>query len=870
MSNTRVIKYILTIVAVLCTVYQAGAGVRITHPDARLRIATETLPDALERGQWSLLVWMYAPESITEPSSLISIGGRLTVTADAQGLSVHARHAYQGTMLRIESPLRAGRWHLLAISMDHRGDTARAWLATQPDSSTEGEIASDSGRLGPIGTGRSLMRAAISAGDPVIGPRVPGGFPATLSRENPVIRDPALVPDTTGLVIGALPAGLRAAMLQYDALTIRDHPLNDVDVDAVWRSRDYYGPYRQDANDSGGLMNGWAGAHLLAFHGMCSRPNGPGGDLAKASWPGAEVSTSNVMMLTRPTPIDPRFSIAFRTVGSVEQAVGVVHRSRLEPGLDGFFRIEPPPFDAPTEPVGPIGPKAAQLVNGPQGLVRVLVSGNSRGTRGTVLPQRWPENFAHGLVQAKLSQTAGVLMRLATLRDPRGGWFGLDTSTSTPETHNVRSLHARDDAWADFTRFGSGTLPSASLGPGAATSIGPGGLYRLRCRPEPGSLLVADAPLIVRSTLLAFPGSSPLVWYPERGDQQDGPELRVGDPVTVPLDTTRVAHQMSARDAFETDTTLVLDAVLDVRVGDAIVVLSGGAVGAVSAVVDVRAEPGTTVIELSHPFGGTPTAGAEFRIGPWRFESVEHRFDAVPDGDDRTWRGQVLTAPSDDLLGVMVYSVSAWRPDVDGFIIGSAGQGGDGYEPQLERAIPGATAAWAAESAVDVWFVTIAGQSSSPVSMSDYVADLRTAVGDTTEFVWASDGVHGHTTHEHWHNYLADEAESSGVAAVFAVSSPRVGSFLEQAASGMRADDSHFTPFGNRVIAEAWLDQLRKLAAGPCLVADYNGDGGVDVFDLLNFQTDWEAGNPKADLDADGRFLIFDYLVLLTAIDQCD
>lgn len=869
MSNSRVIRYSMALIAVLCTVYSADAGVRISHPTARIKIAPETLPDALARGQWSILVWIYAPEAVTEPSSLISIGGRLMVEVDVHGLSVKARHAHQGAVLRIDSPLRGGRWHLLAISMDHRGDTARAWLATQPDGSAEGDIPSDSCRLEPVGSGRSLMRAARPAGDPAVGPSMPVG-PVSLSRATPVVHDTEFLPDTAGLVIGSLHPDVPAAMLQYEALVIRDHPLNGVDLDAVWRSRDYYGPYRLDTQVDGGLMNGWRGGQLLAFHGMCSRPNGPGGELAKASWPGAEVNTSNIFMLTQPTLVDPRFSFAFRAVLPVEQASGAVHRSRLEPGLGGFFQIESAPFDAPTEPIGELGPMARMLATEPSGLVRVMVSANSRGTRGSLTPQPWPENFAHGFVQTLLPQTAGVLMRPSTLLDARGGWFGLDTGLTSPLTVLVRSFHSRTDGWADFTRFGSGTLPSVSRGPGPVSNISPGGEYHLRCGPVSDSLLVADAPLVVRSTLLAFPGSSELQWYPERGVMQDGEGIVLGDVEHLALDTTRVVRELSGDDIFLSDTELTLNDRVDVRVGDAVVITSGPGRGAVSVVVGVIAGIETTTAQFSHPFGVRPEAGADMRIGPWRFVSVEHRFDAVPESDDQNWRGQVLRAAADDNMGVMVCGISAWRPDVDGYIFGTAGQGGQGYTPQLENSFPGAPAAWARETQADVWIQGIAGQSSMPATMLDYLDALRDGLGADAEIIWASDAVHAHSSHERWHNFLRDQADAAGVPAVFAVGHPRVGTYFEQAASGMRTDDAHFSSFGNRVIAEAWLDQLRILAGDDqCDTADYNQDGSINVFDLISFQVDWEASDPRADLDGDGRFSIIDYLLLLTAMDRC-
>lgn len=852
----------------LCLASPLSAGVRVNSPDARLIIASETLPDAIDTGQWSLMVWVFAQEAATEPSSILTVGGHLAVVAAPDGIEVTAQHdAYQAS-LRLDTPLEPGRWHLLAVSVDYRARLAAAWLATDQGDVSESEIASVSDRLRRASDARQFARDRRQVGRPQIGPRS-AVRSLGLGQASLDAPDPMLAPDGSGLQLGASPLGLPSAMLVFDALAIRNHPLNDTDVRRVWLSRDYYAPHGLDTRDDGGRMNGWRGCEFLAFHAVGPGPIGPGLPDDKASYVGGPVRPTNVILLTQPRERIEPLSYAFMTVVPVPYAAGLVHSSRLEPDLDGFFEIERPPFDAPTEAIGPLGEKGRMLATEPTGLLRVLVSANSRGVRGTLGPQPWPEGFAHGFVQALLPRMAGVLMRPATVIDVRGGWFGLDTSQSTPDVTLVRPLHARTDAWADWTRFGSGTLPAVSRGPGPAMSISPGGVYRLRCGPVDGSLLRADEPLVVRSTLLAFPGSSTLLWTPERGFMQHGEGVPTGGQAEVPLDTTRVALTFTDDDRFIGETLLVLGRVVDVRPGDAVVVIAGPARGSVSVVTEAEVANGVTSVTLSHPFGHRPEAGAELRIGPWRFVSVEHRFEPVPAGDDRNWRGQVLRAADDDLLGLMHYATSAWRPDVDGYLFGSAGQSGQGYTPQLESAFPGSLAAWAVESQVDVWIQGLAQQSSQPSVMREYLDQLRVGLGEDAEIIWASDGVHAHTTHHAWHRYLQENAADAGVAAIFAVGHPRVGSYFAQAASGMRTDDAHFSSFGSRVIAEAWLDQLRNLTGGPCERADHNRDGVVDVFDLLAFQSDWQDGNPRADLDGDGEFLIFDFLLLLTAIDQC-
>ncbi len=42
--------------------------------------------------------------------------------------------------------------------------------------------------------------------------------------------------------------------------------------------------------------------------------------------------------------------------------------------------------------------------------------------------------------------------------------------------------------------------------------------------------------------------------------------------------------------------------------------------------------------------------------------------------------------------------------------------------------------------------------------------------------------------------------------------------------------------------------------------ADFNRDGVVDLFDMLAFQTAFDASDPRADFDGDGEFTIFDFL----------
>jgi len=47
--------------------------------------------------------------------------------------------------------------------------------------------------------------------------------------------------------------------------------------------------------------------------------------------------------------------------------------------------------------------------------------------------------------------------------------------------------------------------------------------------------------------------------------------------------------------------------------------------------------------------------------------------------------------------------------------------------------------------------------------------------------------------------------------------------------------------------------------------ADLDGDGELTLFDFLEFQTLFDAGDPLADLDGDGSFTLFDFLAFQTS-----
>ncbi len=55
-------------------------------------------------------------------------------------------------------------------------------------------------------------------------------------------------------------------------------------------------------------------------------------------------------------------------------------------------------------------------------------------------------------------------------------------------------------------------------------------------------------------------------------------------------------------------------------------------------------------------------------------------------------------------------------------------------------------------------------------------------------------------------------------------------------------------------------------AEPPCRV-DLDDDGQLTIFDFLEFQNLFDAGEPAADFDQDGRLTIFDFLAFQNAFD---
>ena len=62
------------------------------------------------------------------------------------------------------------------------------------------------------------------------------------------------------------------------------------------------------------------------------------------------------------------------------------------------------------------------------------------------------------------------------------------------------------------------------------------------------------------------------------------------------------------------------------------------------------------------------------------------------------------------------------------------------------------------------------------------------------------------------------------------------------------------------------VDAQRLDASSSCR-ADLDGDGDLSIFDFLEFQNLFDAGDPTADFDGDGELTIFDFLAFQNEFD---
>lgn len=820
----------ITIVALALSICGLGAApcmavIEAVAGAASIRFAESQIPPALSSGDFTVFAWVRPATTPGNPAGVIQIPGLLDLWIDGPRVKATLRKSgavpAEATAIANQS-LVAGEWALLAVSL--RTSDGRFFVFAQGESTTL--------KVGAV----TDSAFASSAAGPPTGP----------------------------MAIGAHPAGLPSMVGAFGTIAVRNHWINAADFDAVWSSRRYLSPFDVSNAAAGGHLTGEPGCTWMINHAMTTFPfdAGVGGiSFDRAAVVGQPVGTRNVHVFTRTGPLAGWFAV----VRPVTAAEGFVYRSHRDAPFDGFFTARLPGSGTPLSVSSATAPKARQLITGPRQLLKVMTSANSRAVGwhdGSVFA---PSNYAHGFIERNLGQTAGILLRPAILSSGGGRWFGYDLQPGNPwqsAPGTIVSIAATQGPLVDFTRFWTGSSSGSSRGPGEGLFLRPDAFYSLRCKPEPGSLIREDAPLVVRAHVLRFPGSSSITWRPDKGVLPGAPGT-TGPAQQLTLDTTTLERTLIAGDHMPSATTLRLLGNLtgSVQAGDAVFVSSGAGAGSIAVSITVAFDGSHTVIELAHPMHTAPQAGSVMRFGPWGYDDVTHTWPGLPPSDPEVFRGLEISAGADG-AGAVVFAYSAWRPGVNGFAFGTAGWGGNGYERQLGTSNPGSHAAWMAETEADVWIQVPAQQWSTPSSMGAFADAIRTGLPGV-ELVWA-----GELQHESgypasgpsgWQTYILDQAGAFGAVGLASFEHPRLGDFREQMADGLRKDGEHLSQRGNRIQADVWTEMLRGAAVDPCLQADLNFDGQLNLADFGAFQTLFATGDPLADMNGDGVLNLADF-----------
>lgn len=795
------------------------------HEQAALRFVSNGANAALSSNTFSLIVWLH-PMELDQAASVLDLPATFRLMVEADG-SVRATMQQSGDPEELSAvapqALGAGEWALLVVVFDgSNGDlTVRVRQGEQPEAF--GSASAPGFDTGAVGI---------------------------------------------AMTIGATP-DLPAVVGHYGLLALRTEAVNAIDVEELWNHRWIHGPYSLDNSAAGGVMSTPLSCRWMIGHAMTTQPldgGVPGSTHERAAivdWP---VTINNTHIFDRFEAHGPEY----RVVRPVEFVSGFVHRSPFDPPVDGFFVRELPQIDKPLpDPphVSVVAPRLRELASGPRGLLRVIASANSRGMQANDGSGLLGEevglaqgSYAAGFVGLNLSQTAGVLNRTAHLG--RLPWFGFDARDHLPHrTGDVSHIDV-----TDFSRFwtGSGT---PGPGPGHGIQIMPGGSYVLRCRPQ--GLIEADAPLMIDAYVLRFPGASTLRYVLNKHDRQGAAGTDVGAETTLSLDSTTLVHAINVAGGDE-----VIDATELHLAGEFTKQLEVGwaccwGTSSISLIETVAYDAGSdqTTIIFEHPFSSAPGDGELLRFGPWDFEVVKVEWPALDGQDPLDWRGLHVAAEDDGGAGVVVFAFSAWRPGVDGFVIGHAGWSGHGYTPQLDQSFEVPRQAWMQILEPDVWLQCYAQQQSEPSSMLDFTDAVRAALPEI-EVAWLGDMEHGVGAFVNWDRYILENAEAADVAAISVLEDPRLGAQLDLYADGLRKDPNHISQRGVERLAALWTERLPLVAlpGEPATPGDLNGDGAVDAADLLLLLGSWgpcaEPGNCPADLNDDEEVNVLDLLVL--------
>lgn len=809
-----------------CGTARAAVDTNLATATLRLPQTPSAATTAITSSAFSVLVWVRPVAELEQPASVFTLPGAISLAVQPNGAVSATASRAAGAPSTLVATSGAGavpmnEWSLLACSY------SAGTLTVHARSVSAGAATASSGQA-----------AGFLAG--------PASGPITLAAT-----------DSTFGLVGA-----------YGLVVVRNHAITSADVTAVFDSRTHHAPYSLNTTGSGGLMNGPNGCAYMLNHSISTLPlNG----LQMASTTGERVSQVNGAVTTKNFQVydigSGLFSTTINVARSVTQTNGFMFRSPFDAPLSGFFVREIPQADPPLPAftqVSAVAPRARRLFTGPAGAgpVRVVTSANSRAVQGNDGTSLSPGNFAHGFIGIQPSLISGVLNRRPdNFFNP---WFGFTGSTNNAFVAGTFSFVG----FTDFSRFWSNSDIGNGTGPGGGVILAPTTIYTMRARPE-GQML-ATAPLISQAYVLKYPGASHVEFTPNKHTSQGFFGTDVAGTTTVPLDTTTFTRVIStaAGDQVIGGTRIALAGDLTAQITAGLACYVNGAISLVSSVDFNVTSAGKTTVFFEKSLGIIPGNGHTLRFGPWAFETLSSSFPALDPLDPNVWRGlRIAAGPTG--AGVVIFGLSAWRPDVDGFVIGVAGWGGNGYQTQIDRSFAAAIPAWMQVLSPDVWLEMFAQQDSLPPSHGAYATIIRSALPHA-DLLWLGDWVHGEPvlvpSPSPWDNYILLEAAGRNVPAVALLQHPQGGTMLEQLADGLRSDVGHFNQRGNERLATLWTQAIGQVALPVPLPGDTNNDGSVNFLDLnAVLSTFGQTGQGLAgDVDFNNRVDFVDLNILLS------
>ncbi len=812
----------------------ASAGeIAFAAVDTNLASSTIRLPQtpsaattALTSSSFSVFVWVRPVAELEQPASVFSLPGVFSLSVNPGGA--------------------------LSAVLTRAAGSPASLIATTPPSAV------------PLNEW-SLVACSYSAGTLTVHARSQskGALSGSSSPSPGFLAGPATGPLTLGATDSSF--GLVGA---YALLAIRNHATAASDATAIFNSRTHHAPYSLNTTGSGGLMNGPNGCVFMFNHSISTLPlNG----VQMASTTGERVSQPNAAVTTKNFQVydvgSGLFATTINVARTVSQTSGFMFRSPFDAPLDGFFQREIPQVDPPLPAftqVSAVAPRARRLFTGPAGAgpIRVITSANSRAVQGNDGTSLSPGNFAHGFAGIQPSLVSGILNRRPdNFFNP---WFGFSGTNNNAFVAGTFSFVG----FTDFSRFWSNSDIGNGTGPGGGVIIAPTTIYTMRARPE--GLMIATAPLVSQAHVLKFPGASHVEFTPNKHSSQGFFGTDVSGTTTVSLDTTTYTHVLSTASGDQVigGTRIAFAGNLTAHITPNLACYVNGAISLVSAVDFNVTAAGKTTVFFEKSLGVIPANGHTLRFGPWSFETIAYTFPALDPLDPLTWRGlRIAAGPTG--AGVVIFGLSAWRPDVDGFVLGVAGWGGNGYQTQIDRSFAAAIPAWMQVLAPDVWLEMFAQQDSLPSSHGAYATIIRNALPHT-DLLWLGDWVHGEPvlvpSPAPWDNYILTEAAGRNVPAVVLLQHPQGGTMLEQLADGLRSDVGHFNQRGNERLASLWTQAIGQVALPVPLPGDTNNDGIVNFTDLnAVLSTFGQIGQGlMGDVDFNNRVDFVDLNILLS------